>query len=709
MSSLSMSTPISPPAITEGGSNDLPPFVSNGFLGVRVVDIPLLPGVVLVNGFTGLHPVVEVEAIAEAPYPIAGDIGIDSVFLTSAPQQATFLDQRYDFATGELFTRFRFKAEGATATVSVLTFCSQKRPTIVLQEITVDVDHECDLVLRSQVDITKVRGRVTRRTLETPGRPEQPMGDGALAWESLGGESKVGVAYVSELAGDRAGRRQVLDWGVEESLATDYTMKASPAGTYRLRQIACLVPTRMHKDPDREAIRLVNQAAAAGFDALREENRAEWNEHWKGRILIDADDDRWQSLADAAFFYLNSAVHPSAPASTSMYGLAQWKDYHYYYGHVMWDIETFCVPPLTLSQPDAARALLEYRVNVIDAARDNAKLHGRRGLQFPWESGPLHGEEASPGSGNASWYEDHNSLDIALAFAQYANATGDRRFLAEDASRVLYGVADWLTSRVSRTDRGFEFAKSMGIAERKEPSDNDAFTLMSAHRLLREAIACAETLGHSVARAWREVADGLVEPRVSASGAMLAHDDYRPDEEKGSTPGPLAGLFPLWHPFKPDVARATLDFYLRLAPGYIGSPMLSPLYGVWAAWAGDRTLSAKLLEEGYAELIGPRFLQTLEQSPSKYPDKPASGPFFANMGGFLQGLVLGLPGIRVGPGDPGEWPARPVVLPAGWRSIEVERAWIRMRPARIVARHGAERSEITVDDKAETGSDAAAA
>jgi hypothetical protein len=89
-----------------------------------------------------------------------------------------------------------------------------------------------------------------------------------------------------------------------------------------------------------------------------------------------------------------------------------------------------------------------------------------------------------------------------------------------------------------------------------------------------------------------------------------------------------------------------------------------------------------------------RFLQTLEQSPEKFPEKPPSGPFFANLGGFLMGLMFGLPAIRIGPDDPSTWPSRPVVLPEGWRSIEIERAWVRMKPARIVAEHGAERALI---------------
>jgi hypothetical protein len=347
-----------------------------------------------------------------------------------------------------------------------------------------------------------------------------------------------------------------------------------------------------------------------------------------------------------------------------------------------------------LAQPEAAKGLLAFRTDTIEAARQNAKIYGRRGLQFPWESSPIDGQEAAPGSGRASWHEDHVSLDVARAFAEYAHVTGDRRFLADDASRVLYGVADWVTSRVTRTGRRFEFKKTMGIAERRHATDNDAFTILSAKKVLREAIDCAQRLGHHIPAAWHEVERGLDVRPSAATGAILSHDGFRPNEEKGATPGPLAALFPVWWDMSTEVERATLDYYLDIAPGYIGSPMLSPFYGVWAAWRGDRRLALRMYEEGYAELVGPRFLQTLEQSPTKYPDKPRSGPFFANLGGFLMGLMYGLPAIRIGPGEPATWPARPVILPEGWRSIQIERAWVRAKPVRVIAEHGADRAII---------------
>jgi hypothetical protein len=62
-------------------------------------------------------------------------------------------------------------------------------------------------------------------------------------------------------------------------------------------------------------------------------------------------------------------------------------------------------------------------------------------------------------------------------------------------------------------------------------------------------------------------------------------------------------------------------------------------------------------------------------------------------------LTYGLPGIRVAAGDPSTWPSRPVVLPAGWKAIQMERAWIRGRSARIVARHGADKASIQMEER----------
>ena len=679
-----MSAPINPDTVRGSGRRELPAYVSNGLIGLRVRELPLTTGMTLVSGYSGQHYERQIEAAAVAPYPIAGDIALDGVWLSDVPQQATNLEQDYDFSSGELTTRFEFRAGGRLAKVEVITFCSRQDPTLVCQEVSVSVDAACALGLRATIDASGADGRALRHDRLTPGEPEAAT-DGTLLWESAGGLSTCGLALVTQVtgAGEIAPSRPPLR---DHRLVSEYGLRARAGRTVRLRQIASVIPSAMHAMPDQQAARLAAKARFDGFEAIRKGNRAVWDELWKGRIRVEGASRHWQALIDAAFFYLNCSVHPSAPASTSIFGLATWHDYHYYFGHVMWDIEAFAVPPLSVLQPTAAEALLAYRADKLPAARRNAQLLGRRGLQFPWESAPGSGEEAAPLPGTAAWHEDHVSLDVARAFALYADTTGDREYLRTRAWPVLVGVSEWLCTRVTKTAAGYAIKASMGIAERERPVDNAAFTNMGAVVVLRAAIKAAQTLGLDADPVWSRIAEGLEIPL--RGNAVISHDAYRVDEEKGATPDPLMGLFPFGFPLDEAQERETLALYLGLAQDYIGSPMLSALYGAWAARAGDRCLALRLLDEGYGQFCVGRFLQTLEYRADRFPEQPQAGPFFANIGGFLTGLLFGFTGLEPGSDDPQAWMRRPVNLPAGWSAIEVERLWIRGQPMALSARQG---------------------
>jgi hypothetical protein len=362
----------------------------------------------------------------------------------------------------------------------------------------------------------------------------------------------------------------------------------------------------------------------------------------------------------------------------------------------MWDVESFLLPPLLLTNPDAALAMLEFRLRGVAAARENARLNGFRGLQYPWEASPSRGEEATPGLGPAAAYEHHVSLDVAKAFWDYAAVTGDDVFLTDRAWPVLSGVADWVTSRATKTDRGWEIREAMGIAEREHPSDNPAFVNMAAVVALGAAIRCAGRMDVRVPDNWDAMANATV-LAVNDDGVILDHDGYTVDEEKASTPAALAGMFPGGCPVDERTEQATLRFYLDQADDYAGSPMLSPLLGAWAAMLGDRKRSARLFDDGYAKLCSDRFNIVHEYRPDKFPDEPVSGPFMANMGAFLMACMYGLTGLRIGPGDPVTWCERPVVMPELWDGVEIERVHVRGGFASLSAKHGDERATLEVD------------
>jgi trehalose/maltose hydrolase-like predicted phosphorylase len=683
-----MSSPISPAPVRRWRPTFLPAYVGNGLLGLRVTRIPLLDGVAIVSGFAGVHPIDRVEGFARAPYPLAGDVVLGDAALSDYSEGVTLVEQRYDFSCGELTTRLRFDSGAARAEVDILTFCSRTQPTIAAQEVSVRVDRACDVTLRASVDPTGLAGSFDAREPE----PARDV-DGAMRWESHGALSKCGAAYATAMLGAPDARRETAG-GELQRLSTGYAFRARVGRAYRLRQLTSLVPDSLNSEPDRQAIRLVYSAAEIGFEDLRAMNRRAWDSLWEARIRLVGAPRRWQALADAAFFYLHSSAHSSSPSSTSMFGLSYWPDYHYYRGHVMWDIEAFALPPLLLTDPGAARALLDYRADRLPAARANAQMAGYRGAQYPWESSPRFGIEAAPAEGAASGREHHVALDVAHAFARFVHATGDLEYARTRAWPVVRGVADWIESRVAETKRGYEIRRVTGVAEKERAENNSAFVNLGAITVLGDALALADLVGAQPGRRWEEIARRLIVPLDRRTGIIRNYDGHRATDEKGDTPEAAAALFLFDYETTPRIREATYRRAVELAAGYVGSPMLSALLGVFAARVGERDQALDLFERGYADFVLEPFTVTDEYSPKVFPDQERAGPFAANIGAFLSALLYGLTGIRLGADDPVTWCAQPPSLPAGWRAIEVDRIWIRGAPARLVARHGDRRAQL---------------
>jgi trehalose/maltose hydrolase-like predicted phosphorylase len=691
-----MTDVISPDPVTQWRPEYLPAYLSNGVMGMRVGEVPLTTGTAILNGLEGLDPANEVEAFARAPYPLAGDVGLGRTSLSSSPERVRLREQRYDFSCGELHTHFDFECEDARAEIETLVFCSRTQPTLVLHEINVRVDRDCDLKLAAVVDIRCVPGHFVDRQVDFAGTAAVDPVDGLLRWSTFGDLSTCGVAYSTEFTGTED-FSQSFDRSRIGPLSTTYSLRARAGQRYRLRRMVSLVPQALHSEPHVQAVRLLQAGRLRGFDELRHDNRATWEELWKGRVVLVGAPTRWQALADAAYFYLHTGTHSAAPAGTSLFGLAYWPNYHYYRGHIMWDVETFALPTLILTNPRAARGLLNFRHTRVHGARANAASVGREGLQYPWESSLRYGQEAAPVDAAAPAVEHHVSMDVAVGFARFIHATGDREFARNQGWSVMSGVAEWIKSRAERTDRGYEFRHVIGIAETDTTVDNNAFVNMAAIVALREAASLGRDLGVGTPDAWERMASEIVLPIDRERGIIVNHDGWHIDEKMGETPEAPAGFFPLEFDGDPEIERRTLKYYLGFAHKYAGAPMLSSMLGVYAARVGDRDAALELFERGYADFVIDPYRITTEWSPKVYPDRPAAGPFTANLGGFLMACVYGLPGIRLKQGPPVSWCERPVVMPRGWDGVHVERIWARDISSKLTAEHGADRARITPD------------
>jgi hypothetical protein len=264
---------------------------------------------------------------------------------------------------------------------------------------------------------------------------------------------------------------------------------------------------------------------------------------------------------------------------------------------------------------------------------------------------------------------------------------------------VVAGVAEWLLSRVEPTQRGLEIRRARGPAEAFEPIDNDAYVNLAAITFLRRAADLVRSLGEEPPDEWEAAAEAIVVPRDPRTGAIVNHDRFRLGASLAETPEAAAAFFPLGYRDRPEVEAATLRYALaHQVARYVGTPMFSALLGVHAAWVGRRKRAADLFEQGYAAFFDDPF-----GAPDEYPAAdqrfPQASPMLANLGAFLSSLYYGLPGILPTAEDPETWPERRVILPAGWTEISAERLWIRGRPARLVAVHGAQRASLELGER----------
>lgn len=685
-----MSEPLSPGPVTRWDARWLPPYLSNGVIGLRLAAAGIGGGTTIVNGFAGLDPTDDVEGFAPAPFALAGDVEVDGVRASVARDQVRLIEQRYDFATAELATTWEFVVGSTRARIDVLSYCSRSLPSVAVQEVAVVTDRPADVAISGGIGQAGVPGR--------PEDPEQPPRggpvegvDGRVTWISHGDVSRLGMAYATECVGTADPERTHSPRDQIGLFGTTYRFRSRTRRPVRLRVATAVVPEMSHAQPAFQAGRLAALAVEIGWDAMRAENRRLWGDLWRSRIELEGAPRRWQAITDASLFYLLTSTHPSALAATSLFGLAFWPDYHYYHGHVMWDIETFTLPPLSVIAPDAARALLEYRARHLDAAERNAQLHGRRGALYPWESCPLHGEEVTPGA--RPGLQDHVTLDVALAFMAYIDATGDLDWAARVAWPVVRSVCEYVRSRVTRTPEGYRWLRTLGPREHYEPVDDDAYVNLAARRTLEAASDLARRIGAPPDPAWADIATGLRLP-IHADGYLANHVGARLSEVKGATPEGASGLFPIGGRVDPDVEAATFRYAVeRQAPIFVGTAMLSALLPAFAARLGDRRRARDLLEEGYGAFIDDPFLEP-DEFPAADRTKPKASPMFAHIGGFLESILFGFTGIEISGAVPEDWPRRPVVLPTGWRAIRSE---LRLRgtTATLEAIHGRDRATLT--------------
>ncbi|MGO8869835.1 MAG: glycosyl hydrolase family 65 protein [Acidimicrobiales bacterium] len=274
-----------------------------------------------------------------------------------------------------------------------------------------------------------------------------------------------------------------------------------------------------------DAFRRFERAERTGFDGLLAAHRRAWADRWAdAEVVIEGDPDA-ELAARFAVFHLLSAAADSGEAAIGARGLTG----SGYAGHVFWDADVFVLPTLCAIRPGAARAMLEYRIRRLPAARAAARAGGHRGARFPWESA-ADGRDVTPRSVRddagelvpiaTGTHEEHIAADVAWAACHYADWTGEPEFLDGAGRDLVVGTARYWASR-ARTDPAGQ-AHLYGVEgpdEYHSVVDDNAFTNVMARWNLRRAADLLERSGEvEEAARCRSVADILVDGWHPARG-----------------------------------------------------------------------------------------------------------------------------------------------------------------------------------------------
>jgi len=652
-----------------------PAYLCNGMIGIRPGPNPLVQANTEVSGFVsstyGPHLV---EGQCPAPYPFGVDLRVDDVSLLENPDRVKVERQTMDLTCGELVTRMVFSPSGEkTLNLGTLQFASRSVPCLLCQEVSITPSTDMSVEVVARIDLGGVPGRVYFS--HAAARSDIDL---TLGFASPQDHSRLGIAVVVV---NPEGFQRIGEQGVgEQAITRRFRLQAKAGQTYTFRGVAAMVSHFYHPAPELQAYRMAKWGETLGFETLRQENRARWQELWMSRVKVSGDEEA-QRILDAAFFYLQSSVHVSNQNGLSPFGLSHFLDYG---GHSFWDTETNCFLPILMAAPATARSLLEFRVRGLDSARKLADLYGYRGAHFPWEASPIDGAETTPTWAATGWEEQHITPDVAIAFWEYQVATGDVSFLHKGTWPVLKAVAEWIESRGVYTSRGFEIRHIMGSDEGSSKSNNNSYVNIACKMALLAAINCARAVGLVPPSAWTKMINSLVVPTNSTKGIILPADNVT----EGPTYPQVNLDFLTVHdiPAPTALLRSTYEYEMK-ARGTrkmfgtlpVGIGFATAAVAATAARFGDRAGAARLFHQSWDGIWIEPFGLSREVPWQPY------GCFLTNYGGILQTAMLGFTGLRIRPGD---WRKYPATLPQGWKRIEIDRIWIRGTPFHLAAEDG---------------------
>jgi alpha,alpha-trehalose phosphorylase len=421
-------------------------------------------------------------------------------------------------------------------------------------------------------------------------------------------------------------------------------------------------------------------ARQTGWSGLLAEQRASLDEFWQNSDVEVEGDPEIQQAVRFALFHIHQAGARAEVRAIPAKGLTGTG----YDGHAFWDSESFVLPVLTYTAPQAAAHALRWRHTTLPAAKERARQLGLSGAAFPWRT--IAGEECSSywPAGTAAF---HINADIADAVIRYQFATGDHDFEAQIGLELLAETARlWASLGHYDGEHRFRISGVTGPDEYSAVADNNVYTNLMAQQNLRAAAESARRYPDRAAelhispdeiRDWLRAADAMFIPyderlQVHPQAEGFTEHAVWDFENTGADHYPLLLHYPYFDLYRKQVVKQAdlvlamftrgdaftaeqkarnFEYYERLTVR--DSSLSACCQAVIAAEVGHLGLAYDYL--GEAALMD---LDNLEHN-------TADGLHLASLAGSWVALVAGFGGLRDQDGRLCFAPR----LPRGWRRL----------------------------------------
>ena len=431
-----------------------------------------------VPGVFGPHPLLGSEMI-NLPFFLGLELIVDGERLDVENGLVDDYQCVLHLDTATLVRSLRWRTrQGCMLGVVFERFMSAARPHLCCQRLTVTADADVRITIRAALDAdVRTNGHDHFQHVEF-----EAVGDAGVRCRVATDGGDV-VHLESQLTPGEA------DWrfdarGRAAALVTEIGMAAGQTLTFEKRTA---VTTSRDLRPT-TPVEQLGDAVGRSFGQLRTEHAARWRKRWDScDVTIDGDDDSQRAIRASLYHLLRVHVPDDPRVAIDAKGYSG----EAYWGRFFWDTELYLLPFYLYSDPERAKTLVEFRVQSLDGACENARKYGYGGARYAWESDPS-GRECCPNWQYAD-HEIHVTADVVYGLVHYATAVGDKAYLNGPAARVLVETGRYWLQRLDRRtgDDHLSLLGVMGPDEYTPISSNNAYT----NRMVRFALEAAARHG----------------------------------------------------------------------------------------------------------------------------------------------------------------------------------------------------------------------